>query len=906
MEPTSADAGGPLQQWTALTEVTALIAKGDDHDRAVAALLAAAVALTGADAASLHRGDAQHLELIAGADLTAQLQLVLAGQAPMLTARGAGIVHVPDLAAVSPGAGRTALLAVPLLRGGDLAGALTVMRTRTGPFTAGEIDLVTSFAAQALVAVDNAGLEREIRVRTERQEQLFEELTAVRTATRTISSTFDLDVIMSTVVTAAVELSGAAGGAIGDVDSGQGAFHVRSSHALGPEVLGLLRSDPVRLGVDPGSEPRASRQVADLGSAGTDPVVVRSGYRSVLVAPVPGPDGVLATLALWRREAGGFPAAAADLVEDLATQSAPAVHNVGLYREIEEQRSDLARVDRDMERLYRLSSSLREVLSLDEHLSRVLEAACEVVGVERATVWALTGDGEAFRAISSVGFSAAEARSVHGLLIPLAAAGALGESHRRGMPLQFGDAHPLPAELALEPPYSTLAGMRTNRFVVVPMVARGRGAGVIAADNRPSREPISGEAVERLQFFASHAAIAIENARLFEEIEVGRRQLEVAGRHKSQFLANMSHELRTPLNAIIGYSEILQEEAEDLGQDHLVPDLQKITSAGRHLLELINAVLDLSKIDAGKMDLYVETVDVPRLVAGVEAAVRPLAEQYGNRLEVRCSAAAGAVHADLTKVRQALLSLLRNACTFTRGGTVSLEVLRTDPADADGVTFLVHDTGIGLTPEQLDTVFDEFTQVDQSSTRAAGGSGLGLALSRRLCRLMGGDVTATSRPGAGSTFAMHLPAAAPAAAPAADGAGRLPAAGDTATVLVIDDDRTTRDLLERLLTREGMRVVTAAGGAEGLRLAEQLRPAAITLDVLMPSVDGWEVLSALKAAPDLADIPVILLTITDDRHLGYSLGAADYLSKPLDRDRLLAVLAKHCPQASPPTAQAVR
>jgi CheY-like chemotaxis protein len=413
--------------------------------------------------------------------------------------------------------------------------------------------------------------------------------------------------------------------------------------------------------------------------------------------------------------------------------------------------------------------------------------------------------------------------------------------------------------------------------------------------------------LERLRFFASHAAIAIENARLFEEIEVGRRQLEVAGRHKSQFLANMSHELRTPLNAIIGYSEILQEEAEDLGQDDLVPDLQKITSAGRHLLELINAVLDLSKIDAGKMDLYVETVDVPRLVADAEAAVRPLALQYGNHLQVRCPAAVGAVEADLTKVRQALLSLLRNACTFTRGGTVSLEVHRTTSPAADGVTFLVQDTGIGLTREQLDTVFDEFTQVDQSSTRAAGGSGLGLALSRRLCRLMGGDVTATSRPGAGSTFAMHLPATAPAAAvPAPVRADRLAVAGDTATVLVIDDDRATRDLMERLLTREGMRVVTATGGAEGLRLAEQLRPAAITLDVLMPSLDGWAVLSALKATPGLADIPVILLTITDDRNLGYSLGAADYLSKPLDRDKLLAVLARHCRQASPPATSAIR
>jgi CheY-like chemotaxis protein/anti-sigma regulatory factor (Ser/Thr protein kinase) len=341
---------------------------------------------------------------------------------------------------------------------------------------------------------------------------------------------------------------------------------------------------------------------------------------------------------------------------------------------------------------------------------------------------------------------------------------------------------------------------------------------------------------------------------------------------------------------------MLQEDAADLGAESLTDDLKKINAAGKHLLELINAVLDLSKIEAGKMELYLEAFDVAGLVRDIAAVIQPLAAKNGNQLDVRCAADIGTMRADLTKVRQALFNLLSNACKFTERGLVELAVAREAADGAGTMVFQVTDTGIGMTPEQLARLFEAFSQADAATTRKYGGTGLGLALSRRLCRMMGGDVTVESEAGRGSTFTIRLPARvadaveepAPAAAPV-----EVPPDDGMGTVLVIDDEAAVRDLMQRFLTREGFRVVTAAGGEEGLRRARELRPDTITLDVMMPGMDGWAVLSALKADPAVADIPVVMLTIVDDKNLGYALGAADYLTKPIDRERLVTALRQH-------------
>jgi signal transduction histidine kinase/CheY-like chemotaxis protein len=379
-----------------------------------------------------------------------------------------------------------------------------------------------------------------------------------------------------------------------------------------------------------------------------------------------------------------------------------------------------------------------------------------------------------------------------------------------------------------------------------------------------------------------------------EALQVAQVAAEAASKAKSQFLANMSHELRTPLNAIIGYSEMLQEEADDLGTPEIKPDLQKIHGAGKHLLGLINDILDLSKIEAGKMTLYLETFEVQTLLNEVAATVQPMINKNGNQLALEVAPEIGSMRADVTKVRQALFNLLSNASKFTDKGSITLRARR---QGAD-LVFDVIDSGIGMTPEQVGRLFQAFAQADASTSKKYGGTGLGLALSRKFCQIMGGDLTVASEAGKGSTFTATIPAqvieVADESTPTASvPTAEIPSTGSGPLVLVIDDDATVQDLLRRSLNRDGFRVETAADGTSGLARARKLHPDIITLDVMMPGMDGWEVLAALKEDPETADIPVIVVSIVDERGLGFSLGAADYLTKPLDFSRLSSVLNRH-------------
>ncbi|MBA3853670.1 MAG: hypothetical protein C0503_04590 [Gemmatimonas sp.] len=372
-----------------------------------------------------------------------------------------------------------------------------------------------------------------------------------------------------------------------------------------------------------------------------------------------------------------------------------------------------------------------------------------------------------------------------------------------------------------------------------------------------------------------------------------RRDAESANAAKSDFLANMSHELRTPLNAIIGYSEMLEEDAVDRDATEAITDLRRIRSAGHHLLALINDVLDLSKIEAGKMELHLETFDLRAAVDAVASTVAPLIEKNGNVLALDLDERLGSMHADVTRVRQVLFNLLSNASKFTERGRITLGAARRDVDGRSWIELTVRDTGIGMTPEQLGRLFNAFAQAESSTSKKYGGTGLGLVISRMFCEMMGGTVTVASEAGVGTTFTVRLPAevtdAAAAAVPAVVHEGQAGAG----CVLVIDDDEATRDLLARMLVRDGYRVLQAANGATGLALARSERPDVITLDVVMPGLDGWEVLAALKEDPEVAAIPVVMLTITDDRNLGFSLGASEYLTKPIERDRLSAVLARY-------------
>ncbi len=379
--------------------------------------------------------------------------------------------------------------------------------------------------------------------------------------------------------------------------------------------------------------------------------------------------------------------------------------------------------------------------------------------------------------------------------------------------------------------------------------------------------------------------------RLAEARDAAMRATET----KSQFLANMSHELRTPLNAIIGYSEMLVEEAEELGQQEFVPDLRKIHGAGKHLLHLINDILDLSKIEVGKMDVFIEEFDVATLLSDVVAVIEPLAARNENRLTVEQAPDLGVMRSDQTKVRQNLFNLLSNACKFAKGGEVRLSAQRVVRDDGNWLEFTVADTGIGMTPEQLGKIFEAFTQADASTTKRFGGTGLGLAITRHFCRLLGGDISVKSESGRGSAFTILLPATYHEDV-AEDREPVLPAAeshADMGTVLIVDDDRAVHGVLDERLSAEGFRLIHAYGGEEAVRLAKQNRPDLITLDIIMPDKDGWSVLKALKSTPELADIPVVVVTVLGDRDLGFALGAADFVTKPLDKEKIANVLQKY-------------
>lgn len=407
----------------------------------------------------------------------------------------------------------------------------------------------------------------------------------------------------------------------------------------------------------------------------------------------------------------------------------------------------------------------------------------------------------------------------------------------------------------------------------------------------------------------------IELERKNEELELERAKALSANTAKSQFLANMSHELRTPLNAIIGYSEMLEEDAADDGLENLVPDLKRINTAGRHLLTLINDILDLSKIEAGKVELYLETFTLSSVIDDVVNTIQPMTDKNSNKLSIEFLSAIPTMHTDLTKLRQTLFNLLSNACKFTEYGTITVTIDSELRGGVDWISFQVADTGIGMEPDQMRKVFEAFSQADASTTRKFGGTGLGLAISRRFCEMLGGEINVESLPGEGTTFTVLLPASGPMTKinPEEIDDPSKPIADPTvarykekkkkspgkerrrnlSTVLVIDDDPTVHDLMRRFLSKAGFKVETALGGEAGLAKARAMRPSVITLDVLMPGMDGWTVLRELKNDLVLTHVPVIMMTMVDDMSMGYALGVTDYLTKPVDREHLVNTV-KNC------------
>ncbi|MDP9139116.1 MAG: response regulator [Pseudomonadota bacterium] len=411
--------------------------------------------------------------------------------------------------------------------------------------------------------------------------------------------------------------------------------------------------------------------------------------------------------------------------------------------------------------------------------------------------------------------------------------------------------------------------------------------------------PITDESGRIVRWFGTNTDITAQRE-TEAALAAAKHEAEEANRAKSQFIANMSHELRTPLSAVIGYSEVLQEEIEDLGEKSLLEDARKIEANARHLLGLINDVLDLSKIEAERMELYAETFSAADMLRDVASTVEALVAKKGNELVIDLRDDLGTMHTDQTKLRQCLINFLSNAAKFTENGKVTLTASRSQRDGRDWFAVTVMDTGIGMTPEQLQKLFERFSQADASTTRRYGGSGLGLAITRAFARMLGGEVEVASVYGKGTAFTINLPAELDEAAieqGSGAAAGEAKTSPDSAAgcVLIVDDDPSTRDLLARFLQKEGFEVRAAGDGRAGLELARSVRPDVVLLDVTMPRMDGWSVLRALKADPELAGIPVIMVTIMGEQKLAFSLGATDYLQKPIKWDRLKQVMDQFRP-----------
>jgi GAF domain-containing protein len=786
LEARNRDLTEALEQQTATGEVLRAISRAQTDTQPVFDIIAAsALRLCSAAYCSvcLYDGELIHLAALRnvnpeGAEALRRVFPLHAeeGNLPGRTIRRRAVVQIPDVLE-DPGYGLKrelqtmgfrSLLAVPLLRDGEPIGTVNIGRVEPGQFSDRQIDLLRTFADQAVIAIENVRLFTELETRNTELSESLGQQTAAGEILRAISgSPTDVQPVFEAIARNSVALCGGVLGAVFRFDGDL--MHVGALHGFSSGgAAATRRAFPTR----PHRAMIAARAVLDravvhVPDVADDPgfdhrgLAGTAGWRSLLVVPMLRDGTVLGTVGVARELPGAFREREIELLQTFADQAVIAIENVRLFTELQARTGELTRSVDQLTALGEVGRAVSSTLDLETVLATIVSRAVEISALDGGVVFEYDEGAEEFvhRAATEQGAALAEARRAARIRKGEGVLGRTAVTHEPGP----GGGHHRGGRLR-EPAAREPDRVRHPSHSGVPMLREGQLIGsLVVSRNRPGDFPP--ETIDLLRTFATQSALAIQNARLYRQLEAKSREVEVASRHKSEFLANMSHELRTPLNAIIGYSEMLEEEAQDLGQEPLVPDLRKINSAGKHLLELINSVLDLSKIEAGKMDLYLETFAVADTVRDIAAVIHPLAEKNRNRLDVRCAPDAGSAHADLTKVRQALFNLLSNACKFTEGGVVALSVAREAAAGGDQLVFAVSDTGIGMTPEEVSRIFQEFSQADASVTRRYGGTGLGLALSRRLARMMGGDIAVESAAGRGSTFTMRIPAVVPKAVP---------------------------------------------------------------------------------------------------------------------------------------------
>jgi signal transduction histidine kinase/CheY-like chemotaxis protein len=740
-----------------------------------------------------------------------------------------------------------------------------------------------------------AGLEKKVEQRTHELSESLEQQTATSEVLGVISrSSGDLAPVFETILANATRICEAKFGTMFLYE--EGAFRVVAHKDAPRAYLERWSSEPVLVVAGHPSVPLSrlaeTKEVQHVPNVALeqayidgDPpfvgLVDLAGARTLIAVPMLKESELIGAIAIFRQEVRPFTDKQIDLVSSFASQAVIAIENVRLLTELRARTDELGQSVEELRALGEVTQAVNSTLDLQTVLSTIVSKAVQLSDTDAGSIYVHDETQQEFQLQANYGMSddlIAALKDHHADI-----SGSVARTAKHGEPVQVPDMRTEPSVPANE--LMLTAGYRAR--LLVPLMRFNQVMGALVVRRKAPGE-FSKNTIDLLRTFAAQSVLAIQNARLFQEIEEKGRQLELASQHKSQFVASMSHELRTPLNAIIGLTEMMVTNAARFGTEKASEPLKRVHRAGQHLLGLINQVLDLSKIEAGKLELNPESVNLAPLVDEVVGTARQLAQQNKNKLVVEAQEKLGMLTVDPMRLRQILLNLLSNACKFTNQGEVKLRVRKV----ADGrnwVEFAVADTGIGMTAEQQAKLFEEFTQADSSTARRYGGTGLGLAITRKLARMMGGDVTVQSEPGKGSIFSVRLPAGADTAARSATNGSRAPSSD---CVLVVDDDATARELIAEHLKAEGFAVVTAAGGLEGLKLAKELRPIAITLDVMMPDLDGWSVLAALRQDPELAEIPVIMITILDEHRRGVALGAAGYLTKPIDRERLSRMVSR--------------